>query len=304
MTGFGTVAANIATGTGTITATGGVLNLTGTVLSGNTYTIANTAGSTLKFSGAASTTAALLTVNSTNQTLEIGTGGNLTIAGAESFTNGKIVLSGGTLTDTSGISISSSATLTGFGTVAANITGSGATITASGGLLNLNGTVATGQSFTIATASASTLKFSGAATVAAPISITSDNQTLETGTGVNLTINGAAQTVTNGKIQLGSSSVLTVASDITLSNGTISGAGSLAAGTDITGFGTVSIPISSAGTITASGGTLSLAGTVSGRTLQIANVANSDLKIDGTATSGAIAISNPTRRWRSAPPAA
>ena len=287
ITGFGTLSIPISSA-GSITASGGTLSVTGTV-SGRTLAIANVANSDLKIDGTA--TSGAIAISTANQTLEIGATGSLTISAAESITNGKIVLGGGTLTDAAGLTIGSGATLSGFGTVGANIAAGTGTITASGGLLNLNGTVASGNAFTIATASASTLKFSGAATVAAPISITSANQTLEAGTGVSLTINGAAQTVTNGKIQLGASSVLTVASDITLSNGTISGLGTLAADTDITGFGTVSIPISSAGTITASGGTLSLAGTVSGRTLAIADVANSDLKIDGTATSGAIAIS-------------
>src|SRR5580704_19253618 len=62
--------------------------------------------------------------------------------------------------------------------------------------------------------------------------------------------------------------------------------------------GTISIPISTAGTLTASGGTLDLTGTVSGRTLAIANVAGSILKIDGTATTAAataIAIANNTQ---------
>ncbi|MBR0843457.1 DUF4347 domain-containing protein, partial [Bradyrhizobium liaoningense] len=296
LTGSGTVAANIAAGSGTITASGGVLNLTGTVVAsgGPAFTIATVAGSTLKFSNTA--TAAAITINNAAQTLEIGASGNLTITAAESITNGKIQLDGGMLIDAAGLNIGSGATLIGSGKVQANITAGTGTITASGGVLNLIGNVASGNAFTIASASTSTLMFSGTATAAAPISITSANQTLEIGTSGSLTINGGAQTVTNGRIQLdGASSLLTDAGGITLSAGTISGLGTVAANTNITGSGTVSIPISSAGSITASGGTLDLTGTVNGRTLAIANVANSVLKIDGTATSGAISISNNTQ---------
>ena len=113
------MAANIAAGTGTITASAGVLNLSGTVASGPAFTIA-TVGLDLKFTNTA-TAAAAIAINSVNQTLEIGTGGSLTIGAAESITNGTIQLSGGTLTDASGLTIGSGATLTGFGTVAANI---------------------------------------------------------------------------------------------------------------------------------------------------------------------------------------
>ena len=69
----------------------------------------------------------------------------------------------------------------------------------------------------------------------------------------------------------GAGSTLTDLADLTLAGGTISGLGTLAANTDITGFGTVSVPLSSAGTLTASGGTLDLTGTVSGRTLAISS---------------------------------
>src|SRR5262249_25415956 len=85
----------------------------------------------------------------------------------------------------------------------------------------------------------------------------------------------------------GASSTLNDTNGVTLGGGTISGQGTLLANTNVTGFGTVSIPISSAGSLTANGGTLDLSGTVGGRTLAIATVAGSNLKIDGTATSAA-----------------
>src|SRR5262249_29988419 len=61
---------------------------------------------------------------------------------------------------------------------------------------------------------------------------------------------------------------------VTIDGGTLGGLGSLAGATDLSGSGTVSIALSTGtGTITASGGTLTLSGLVSGRPLQIATAA-------------------------------
>ena len=169
LTGFGTVTANIATGSGTITASGGTLDLSGTVASGDTFVIAAAAASVLEFTNTA-TAATAIAINNANQTLEIGAGGALTIGAAESITIGTILLAGGTLTDCSGLTFDTGATLSGFGTVAAPInTGSG-TITASGGTLDLTGTVASGDTFVIAAAAASVLEFAGTATTPATAS--------------------------------------------------------------------------------------------------------------------------------------
>ncbi|WGD54678.1 Ig-like domain-containing protein [Bradyrhizobium sp. CB1650] len=307
LTGSGTVAANIAAGTGTITASGGVLNLTGTVVAsgGPGFTIATAAGSTLKFSNTA--TSAAITINNANQTLEIGASGSLTLTAAESITNGTIQLDGGTLTDASSLTIGSSGKLTGFGTVAANIAAGTGTITASGGALNLTGTVASGNAFTIGSGSASTLKFSNTATAATAISISSANQTLEIGTGGNLTI-GVAESITNGTIVLsggtltdsagvtiGSGATLSgtgTAGAITLSAGTISQTGGTLTLASITGNGSVNGTITNAA-ITAKGGTLDLFGSIAGTsTLAIDSSAAATLKIDGTISSGAISISS------------
>src|SRR5207245_111062 len=156
--------------------------------------------STLKFSSTA-TAAAAISITSANQTLEIGSEERRAGSEAGSITNGKIQLDGGTLTDASGLTIGSGATLTGSGTVAANIATGAGTITASAGVLNLTGTVASGPAFTIATGSASTLKFSSTATAAAAISITSANQTLEIGRSGSLP-HSADDSITNGQIQL------------------------------------------------------------------------------------------------------
>ena len=202
LTGSGTVAANTAlSGTGTVTASGGTLDLLGTVNSGLVLAIAPGSPSILKIDGTA-TSAAAITLNNANQTLEIGAAASLTINAAQTATNGTIKIDGGTLTDFAGITLTSPAALTGSGTVAANTALSGTgTVTASGGTLDLLGTVNSGLVLAIATSSPSTLKIDGTATSAAAITLNNANQTLEIGASASLTIN-AAQTATNGTIKI------------------------------------------------------------------------------------------------------
>lgn len=68
--------------------------------------------------------------------------------------------------------------------------------------------------------------------------------------------------------------------------------GSIAADTNISGYGTVAISISTAGSITANGGLLDLQGVITGRTLVIDSSAPAVLKIGGTATASSIAINS------------
>lgn len=136
-------------GTPTITASNGTLNLVGDVdftnLNANSQVVISTASaSTLEFSGGTSTIGAI-SISNANQTLQVGAGGNVTIADAvESITNGHIVLSGGTLTDTFGLTIGTGATLSGYGIIGTGtaVTGAG-TITAntSGQTLEIQGAV-------------------------------------------------------------------------------------------------------------------------------------------------------------------
>jgi len=164
--GAGTISAGGAiTGSGTIQAgtasSGGTLDVFGTINSGVVLKIGTFAASDLKIEGTA-TSAAPITINNSNQTLEIGSAGNLTITGGtESITNGKIQIDGGILS-TSGLTIGNAATLIGSGTVNNAISGAG-TITAKNGTLNLNGTISSGPTFTIDTSAPATLEFSGTA---------------------------------------------------------------------------------------------------------------------------------------------
>ena len=286
--GTGTVYANIS-GTGEVIAdnvssslSSAVLALEGTEATGLTYAIGalntgNPAG--LEFDGTATSVAAIA-INSSLQALGIGSAGSLTINVAESITNGTIGLAGGTLTDAAGLIIGSGATLSGVGTVNANISGTG-TIEAgnSGGTLDLTGTVAGGATFVIGEVSA-VLEFSNTATAVSAISIVDVIQTLEIANGGALTI-GVAESISQGLIEMAGGS-LTDASGLTIGSAANDPA-------KLIGFGSVSGPLSGHGTIEASGGTLDLQSgiTSTGFTaLEIANSAASALQFDGAVASG------------------
>ena len=90
----GTNSTNNITGTGTLQASGGTLDVFGTIASGVVLSINTTAGSDLKIEGTA-TSAAAISISNANQTLEIGAAGNLTISTAQSMTLGTIKMDGG-----------------------------------------------------------------------------------------------------------------------------------------------------------------------------------------------------------------
>jgi hypothetical protein len=280
---------------GTITAgtdtTGGVLALTGTgfVTSPFVFAIGTAAPSTLEFDLAGGVvTPNTITINNVNQTLEIGPLGSLSIGATQNVTNGTILMAGGNLIDASGISLgngSSNGSLSGFGTVAANLTRSGSgtadTITASGGTLDLTGTFGAGLVAAISAGSASDLKFDNVVTLSAAIAITSVNQTLEIGRAGVLTI-AADQNVTLGTIkQDGGTFVDLGAGGISFgtgsSSGSLSGLGLVVADRLArSGSGT-------ANTITATGGKLTLFTTIgnnSGLVFNIGNSPASSLQLD------------------------
>jgi len=85
----------------------------------------------------------------------------------------------------------------------------------------------------------------------------------------------------------GAGTQFTAAFTNTIAGGTISGTGTIAANTNFTGHGTVSIPISNASTLVASGGTLNVQGAVgSSATLQIAAGSSNVLQLDGSVAAG------------------
>jgi hypothetical protein len=266
---------------GTITATGGVLDITGAgSLTGAVLTIGTGSASTLEVDLSGGANAAALSITSATQTLEVGPSGNLTLTSAQAVSGGgHLVMAGGTLTDSKGISFATG-TLSGLGTVAANLTRTSGTdtITASGGTLDLTGTFGSGLTAAIDSTKASDLKFDSTATSSAAISITSATQTLEIGSSGTLTIN-ALQSVTNGTIQMDGGSLIDT-------NGATLGSGS-----HLTGFGTFNPAFTgiNSGTVTATGGALTLVNAVgknSGLVFDIGNSSVSELKLSAAPGTG------------------
>ena len=146
----------ITAGTGT---TGGVLDLTGTgSISGLfAFAIGTAAPTTLEFDLAGGAASGAITINNVNQTLEIGPSGTLTVGATENVTNGTILMGGGTLIDTSGVSFgtkTSSGSLSGFGTVTGALTTSGTgkanIVQATGGDLTLTTAIGTNSGLVFA----------------------------------------------------------------------------------------------------------------------------------------------------------
>ena len=233
------------------------------------------------------TSAAPISMTSNSQTLQVSKG-NLTINGAQNVSSANIVMAGGTITDTSGITLggtpnTANGTISGFGTVAADLsrsgTGSADTVTASGGTLDLTGTFGAGLVAKIdSTKASSVLKFDGTATSNGAISISNANQSLEIGPSGNLTI-VAAENITDGTIKLDGGS-LTDTSGIALSN----------AAAKLTGFGTVTTGATTTtdfdgtGAVTATGGVLDFTKATNSDSVtvyDIAAVSGSVLRFDG-----------------------
>lgn len=265
LTGAGSVAAPLS-GSGTVTAAGGVLDLIGTVNSGLVLAIDNTLGGTLKFETLAS--AGTIGIDGANQTIEVGAAGRLTVGAVDVVNTGTIKLNaGGSLTASGGLTLGASALMTGAGSVTGPIAGSG-TVFATGGTLSLSGDVAPGVALAIDNAKASALTLDGSVTTA-PITINTATQTLTLGTGAEVTFT-AAQTLTNGALNLNAGAVLSNAGGITLG-----------AAARLSGAGTVNAAIDGIGTINTSSGTLDLAGGVTGGQVALtwSNIAGSVLKI-------------------------
>ncbi len=285
LTGNGTISGGAISGIGgTIAAAGGVLDIGNAISSGPILTIGTTAGSVLKLDGTV-TSASAITIANANQTLEIGATGALTIGVTQNVNLGTIKLDGGTLTDASGISLGAApggtGKLSGFGTVAANLTkftGSGAnTIIASGGTLDLTGTFGAGLVAVINPGS--DLKFDNTATSSAAISMIDNTQTLEIGASGALTI-GAKESVTGGTIMLDHGSLTDI---LGLSIGTgasLTGFGKITGGTD------AATDFEGAGTVTATGGALEFTTATNlfaaGTQYHIGDVSGSILRFDST----------------------
>jgi hypothetical protein len=275
ITGVGTLAAAVtATGAAQITASnsGSPLEITGAITdSGGALTLTTNDFQGLILDAAS---AAHTVIFGPNGLLELNTNATLTVGTAMTIGQGntlKLVGSGSTLTDASGVTLSGSVTppppaglITGQGTVNAPLSGTG-TVTASGGILHLTGTVASGPTLAIANIAGSVLSIENTATAAAPIAINNANQTLAIGSSGNLTINGGAESITNGTIKISTGGQLSDSSGFTIGGGAL-----------LFGSGKVTGSISGAGIVEASGGTLELVSAVAasdGTAFEIANTA-------------------------------
>ena len=117
------------------------------------FDVSTTAASTLKLDLSGGVTSDLnIRMNNAFQVLEIGPSTTLTINAAETFSNGTVRMSGGTVVDTFGITVGGQGgpgNIIGFGTIAADLSGGGKkgqidTVTASGGTLVLTGGLTAG----------------------------------------------------------------------------------------------------------------------------------------------------------------
>lgn len=165
VSGFGALTAINIAGAGRLLASGGTLAVSGTINAGVGLAIDGSTASDLAIFGTATAASAILVANS-NQTLEIGASGSLTINAAETIGaggGGTIKLDGGTLSIGGGnaLTIASGASLTGLGTVnAASISGAG-TLVATGGTLTLVQNLSTTSGITYDIAGGSMLQLGG-----------------------------------------------------------------------------------------------------------------------------------------------
>src|SRR5262249_15065117 len=140
---------------------------------------------------------------------------------------------GGTISGTGLVSAGTG--INGNGTVAISI--SGRSVTASGGVLDVTGSMDAATQFAIDADAKLKLDNAGSPIIA-PVTIDSSSKTLEI--AKSTTIN-AAQSITGGNLVVDSGAVLTDTSGIVLSNGTLSGAGSLSSSTNVSGYGTLAL---------------------------------------------------------------
>ena len=256
ISGAGTInAGGGITGTGTISAAGGTLEVNGTITDGgNSLALSVGSGAIDRLLLDAASTAKTLNFLGSTGTLELNTGGTLSLSNQLVIGQNTVKLDGSssTLTDASGVTISSG-TITGVGKVAAQVTASGAAhITANGGTLEVTGSITnSGGTLVLTITGAGDKLLLDAASAAKTVTFGSSG-TLELNTSGTLTVTDALA-VGTGTVKLdGTSSSLTDAAGVTLSTGTITGLGKVAA----------AVTASGAAHITANGGTLEVTGKI------------------------------------------
>lgn len=233
--GTATIGNSTGTGNGNLTVSGGVFNQSaGTMTVGNvatftggTDTISGSFSAKTLNVGASAGTAQTLTIGSVAAAVSVT--GATTIQNA-SASNSKIILQGGSLTITGGLSFAGTGQmgiLQGQGTVSGGtISGTGGTINASNGKLTISDAISSGVLLTVdqSTAFNSTLNINGTATSSSTIALGVANATLEVGSSGNLTITGA-ESITGGNLVVDASGALRDASGATMSSGNFNVAG-------------------------------------------------------------------------------
>jgi hypothetical protein len=281
ISGQGTLAAAVtATGAAQISSNSiapRTLEVTGTITdSGNALVLHPIGFTTLKLD-AASAAHAVIFDSLGGGALALGANATLTVGTAMTLHADRqlsLLGPGSTLTDVSGVTLNGSGArcVVGQGTLNAPLSGVGEVL-ASGGTLHLTGPVASGVQLSVDGSSAgAVLSVENAAISVAPILIDSSLQTLAIGSSGNLTINGGAESITNGTI------IISTGGQLSDSSGFIIGSGAA-----LIGSGKVIGPISGTGIVEASGGTLELLSFLpasSGTVFEIANSASSALLLD------------------------
>jgi hypothetical protein len=298
VTGHGTLAAQTAlSGNGTVMASGGTLQMLGSISGGLDLQIGTGATDTLKL-GAASSAASASFLGSTG-VLEITYAGRLTLANALAIGKNTVRLeaASSTLTDSAGITLAGGnitgqghlgpdTDLQGFGDV--NVALSGGTITASGGALDLANTVGGTTTLQIGKGASDKLVL-GRGSNTATASFLGSTGVLEIGSSASLTLSNTMAIGTNTVLLDGTSSILADAAGVTLAGGTISGAGRLTSSTGLVGYGTLSQVLYSGGVVRASGGMLDITSNITATNvtgLQIDNNNVAALQLNGTVAAG------------------
>ena len=295
ITGVGTLDLSLdATGAAKIIATGGTLELQQAVTNsgGALELVVTGAGDTLLLDAA--TAATFLSFKGSSGTLEIGSAGSLTLTALLDVGVGTVRLAGNAarLTNKAGIILPSTGGITGAGIVTGPITAASpdtATITASGGRLELqSGVTNEGVLALLVTGAGDTLLLD-AATAATSLSFNGSSGTLEIGSAGNLTLTTALD-VGAGTVKLdGNAAQLQDAAGITLdSTGGITGAGIVT--------GPIAAVSPTTATIAASGGTLVLGSAVTntGSLALLVTGSRDTLLLDAATAATSLSFNNST----------
>ncbi len=286
-------------------------NLSGTTLTGGSYEVGASTTLQLKDNATVGTLAANITLTGGGSAIQsrnsmtgtqvrlesmlstISSSGALRLLGNRGYTtsktvtdNGGLVLNGGTFASAGTLTVGSTGTLLGFGTVKPPVANAGR-VEANGGTLVLAGSVTGTGALQADATSTLLLKATAPSSITGRVTLNGAGSQIRFGTtsssqGLETSVTSVGSTGTLsvlGGRGYSSTKALAVSGRLVVAGGTVSlGSLSVAAGGRITGYGVLTNTFVNSGTVDASGGLLRLAGTVSGSgTLQIENAATLEL---------------------------